>query len=30
MLCGPPGMVNAAKKSLVSLGFEQPGVGEGH
>ncbi|GJN86675.1 hypothetical protein PLIIFM63780_010256 [Purpureocillium lilacinum] len=26
MLCGPPGMVNAAKKSLVSLGFEQPGA----
>lgn len=26
MLCGPPGMVNAAKKSLVDLGFEQPGA----
>ncbi len=26
MLCGPPGMVNAAKESLVSLGFEQPGA----
>lgn len=26
MLCGPPGMVNASKKSLVSLGFEQPGA----
>ncbi|KAF4972719.1 hypothetical protein FZEAL_9547 [Fusarium zealandicum] len=26
MLCGPPGMVNAAKKSLVTLGFEQPGA----
>ncbi|KAL6852698.1 hypothetical protein ACO1O0_007246 [Amphichorda felina] len=26
MLCGPPGMVNAAKKSLVSLGFEKPGA----
>ncbi|TDZ32221.1 NADH-cytochrome b5 reductase 1 [Colletotrichum spinosum] len=25
MLCGPPGMVNAAKKSLESLGFEKPG-----
>jgi cytochrome-b5 reductase len=24
MLCGPPGMVNAAKRSLVNLGFEQP------
>ena len=24
MLCGPPGMVNAAKKSLAVLGFEQP------
>lgn len=23
MLCGPPGMVNAAKKSLVALGFEK-------
>ncbi|KAF4471538.1 cytochrome-b5 reductase [Fusarium albosuccineum] len=26
MLCGPPGMVNAAKKSLANLGFEQPGA----
>ncbi|GFG22436.1 NADH-cytochrome b5 reductase 1 [Aspergillus udagawae] len=26
MLCGPPGMVNAAKKGLVSLGFEAPGA----
>lgn len=26
MLCGPPGMVNASKKALVDLGFEQPGV----
>lgn len=26
MLCGPPGMVGAAKKSLVSLGFEKPGA----
>ncbi|KAI1266127.1 hypothetical protein F5Y18DRAFT_382534 [Xylariaceae sp. FL1019] len=26
MLCGPPGMVNAAKKALVQLGFEQPGA----
>ncbi|KAM0429769.1 hypothetical protein ACHAPT_006375 [Fusarium lateritium] len=26
MLCGPPGMVNAAKKSLVNLGFEKPGA----
>ena len=26
MLCGPPGMVNAAKKSLVGLGFEEPGA----
>ena len=26
MLCGPPGMVNAAKKSLVSLGFDKPGA----
>ncbi|KAF9877432.1 hypothetical protein CkaCkLH20_05132 [Colletotrichum karsti] len=25
MLCGPPGMVNAAKKSLANLGFEKPG-----
>ncbi|KAK6064244.1 oxidoreductase NAD-binding domain-containing protein [Seiridium cupressi] len=24
MLCGPPGMVNAAKTSLVSLGYEKP------
>jgi cytochrome-b5 reductase len=26
MLCGPPGMVNATKKHLVSIGFEKPGV----
>ncbi|KAI1813202.1 ferredoxin reductase-like protein [Poronia punctata] len=26
MLCGPPGMVNAAKKALVELGFQKPGV----
>lgn len=26
MLCGPPGMVNASKKGLVSLGFEAPGA----
>ncbi|KAI2626254.1 ferredoxin reductase-like protein [Xylaria nigripes] len=25
VLCGPPGMVNAAKKALVELGFEKPG-----
>ncbi|KAH6951893.1 hypothetical protein DER45DRAFT_587560 [Fusarium avenaceum] len=25
-LCGPPGMVNASKKSLVELGFQQPGA----
>ncbi|KAF7155537.1 hypothetical protein CNMCM6106_004683 [Aspergillus hiratsukae] len=25
-LCGPPGMINAAKKGLVSLGFEAPGA----
>ncbi|KAF5667095.1 NADH cytb-reductase [Fusarium heterosporum] len=25
-LCGPPGMVNASKKTLVELGFEQPGA----
>ncbi|EGU77406.1 hypothetical protein FOXB_12086 [Fusarium oxysporum f. sp. conglutinans Fo5176] len=25
-LCGPPGMVNASKKALVDLGFEQPGA----
>lgn len=25
MLCGPPGMVNAAKKSLTDLGYEKPG-----
>jgi cytochrome-b5 reductase len=25
-LCGPPGMVNASKKALVGLGFEQPGA----
>ncbi|KAJ6120364.1 hypothetical protein N7523_004644 [Penicillium sp. IBT 18751x] len=26
MLCGPPGMINASKKALVSLGFEAPGA----
>jgi cytochrome-b5 reductase len=26
MLCGPPGMVNASKKALSSLGFEAPGT----
>lgn len=26
MLCGPPGMVNASKKALASLGFEAPGA----
>ncbi|KAJ4157043.1 hypothetical protein NW754_008685 [Fusarium falciforme] len=26
MLCGPPGMISAAKKSLVNLGFEKPGA----
>lgn len=26
MLCGPPGMVNAAKRSLVELGFQKPGA----
>lgn len=26
MLCGPPGMINASKKSLVSLGFKEPGA----
>ncbi|KAH8695416.1 putative cytochrome b5 reductase [Talaromyces proteolyticus] len=26
MLCGPPGMINAAKKGLVSLGFQAPGT----
>ncbi|KAF3766494.1 hypothetical protein M406DRAFT_37509 [Cryphonectria parasitica EP155] len=26
LLCGPPGMVNAAKKALVDLGFEKPGA----
>lgn len=26
LLCGPPGMVNAAKKSLVELGYEAPGA----
>lgn len=26
MLCGPPGMVNAAKKALVELGYEKPAV----
>lgn len=26
MLCGPPGMVKAAKQALVNLGFENPGA----
>lgn len=26
MLCGPPGMVNAAKKGLVDLGYEKAGL----
>lgn len=26
MLCGPPGMINAAKKALVELGYEKPAV----
>ncbi|WYZ39992.1 hypothetical protein EsH8_IV_000333 [Colletotrichum jinshuiense] len=26
MLCGPPGMVNAAKNSLEALGFQKPGA----
>ncbi|PNP58731.1 hypothetical protein THARTR1_01747 [Trichoderma harzianum] len=26
MICGPPGMVAAVKKSLVSLGYKQPGA----
>ncbi|EFY95710.1 NADH-cytochrome B5 reductase [Metarhizium robertsii] len=26
MLCGPPGMVQASKSSLVALGFQQPGA----
>lgn len=26
MLCGPPGMVNAAKKGLVAAGFREPGA----
>ncbi|KAI0395837.1 ferredoxin reductase-like protein [Xylariaceae sp. FL0594] len=26
MLCGPPGMVNAAKKALVELGYQKPGA----
>lgn len=26
LLCGPPGMINASKKSLVELGFEAPGA----
>lgn len=26
LLCGPPGMVNASKKSLINLGYEQPGA----
>ncbi|KAH7411784.1 hypothetical protein DE146DRAFT_602742 [Phaeosphaeria sp. MPI-PUGE-AT-0046c] len=26
MLCGPPGMINASKKALVSIGFKEPGA----
>ncbi|KAF1924068.1 putative cytochrome b5 reductase [Didymella exigua CBS 183.55] len=26
MLCGPPGMINASKKALVTLGFKAPGA----
>lgn len=26
LLCGPPGMVNATKKNLASLGFKKPGT----
>ena len=26
MLCGPPGMVNASKKALATLGFKSPGA----
>ena len=26
LLCGPPGMVNASKKSLIELGYEAPGA----
>ncbi|RAL05302.1 cytochrome b5 reductase family protein [Aspergillus ibericus CBS 121593] len=26
MLCGPPGMVNASKKALASMGFQAPGA----
>jgi len=26
LLCGPPGMVNAAKKMLVGMGFQDPGA----
>lgn len=26
MLCGPPGMVNASKKALTTLGFKAPGA----
>ncbi|EHK21296.1 uncharacterized protein TRIVIDRAFT_59656 [Trichoderma virens Gv29-8] len=26
MLCGPPGMINASKKALISMGFEAPGA----
>lgn len=26
MLCGPPGMINASKRALVSLGFKEPGA----
>ncbi|KAF7596544.1 hypothetical protein BBP40_001418 [Aspergillus hancockii] len=26
LLCGPPGMVNATKKTLVAMGFQKPGA----
>ncbi|KAJ4249791.1 hypothetical protein NW762_012133 [Fusarium torreyae] len=26
MLCGPPGLVNASKRTLVSMGFKEPGA----
>ncbi|KAI1084817.1 cytochrome B5 [Whalleya microplaca] len=26
MLCGPPGMINAAKKGLADIGFQKPGA----
>lgn len=26
LMCGPPGLVNAAKKSLVELGWDEPNV----